>query len=284
MKSRGKSKRPVATGRDVRRKPVTQPTAKKETTSWGSVADWYAEHLTQAGTYHERVLGPNVIRLLAPHRGRTILEIGCGEGYFSRLLHSDGHSMVGSDISSELIQKARSHDERISYHVSPAERLSFAADGIFTAALAVLTLQNMEHVEPVFREASRVLAPRGRFVGVINHPAFRIPGSSSWGFDNESQTQFRRIDSYLSARKNKIDMTPGKRTDKEFTYSFHRSFQEYSKALRAGGFAIIRVEEWISHRESQPGPRAEAENTARKEFPLFLAFEAVKIAPAGHLT
>ena len=79
-------------------------------------------------------------------------------------------------------------------------------------------------------------------------------------------------------------MTPGKSKDKQFTYSFHRSLQDYSKALRAGGFAIVRMEEWISHKDSQPGPRAAAENTARKEFPLFLAIEAIKITPAGHLT
>jgi hypothetical protein len=31
------------------------------------------------------------------------------------------------------------------------------------------------------------------------------------------------------------------------------------------------LQEWSSHKESQPGPRARAENRARKEFPLFLA-------------
>jgi hypothetical protein len=31
------------------------------------------------------------------------------------------------------------------------------------------------------------------------------------------------------------------------------------------------LSEWHSHKASQPGPRARAENHARKEFPLFLA-------------
>lgn len=46
------------------------------------------------------------------------------------------------------------------------------------------------------------------------------------------------------------------------------------KALRTANFAIVRMEEWISHRESEKGPRKIAEDTARKEFPLFLAIEA----------
>ena len=35
-------------------------------------------------------------------------------------------------------------------------------------------------------------------------------------------------------------------------------------------------EEGPSHKTSQPGPRAAAENTARKEIPMFMAIRAVK--------
>jgi hypothetical protein len=36
------------------------------------------------------------------------------------------------------------------------------------------------------------------------------------------------------------------------------------------------MEEWPSHKQSTSGPRAPAENTARKEIPMFLALRAVK--------
>jgi hypothetical protein len=54
--------------------------------------------------------------------------------------------------------------------------------------------------------------------------------------------------------------------------------QFYFKALRKAGFLVSRLEEWNSQKKSQPGPRADAENRARKEFPLFLALEAVKVS------
>ncbi len=69
-------------------------------------------------------------------------------------------------------------------------------------------------------------------------------------------------------------MTPGKSQGKEVTWSFHRSLQDNMKALANAGFAITKIEEWISHRRSEKGPKAEAEDTARKEFPLFLVAEA----------
>jgi len=134
-------------------------------------------------------------------------------------------------------------------------------------------MQNMERIEPVCKEFARVLKPTGKCIVVLNHPAFRIPKRSSWGWDEKAGIQYRREDAYLSASKEKLDMTPGKRTGKQYTYSFHRSLQDYTKAFASAGFAITRLEEWISHRKSGVGPRQRAEDAARKEFPLFLTLE-----------
>ncbi|MEK7628388.1 MAG: class I SAM-dependent methyltransferase [Patescibacteria group bacterium] len=264
---------------------VTSAALARTTTSWDAVADWYDAHLATGDTYHDRVILPNIARLLAPTRGRPILEIGCGEGRIARSLEKDGHRLVACDISAELIKKARAYEDAISYHVAPAEKLTFAANGIFHTALAVMTLQNMERLEPVFAEVARVLSPRGRLIAVINHPAFRVPRNSSWGFDAKNNLQYRRIDKYLSAQTVSINMHPGGRQgiEAQTTKSYHRSLQDYIKALRAQGFALLRLEEWISDKVSEPGKRADAENTARKEFPLFMAFEAIKIAHPGSL-
>lgn len=58
------------------------------------------------------------------------------------------------------------------------------------------------------------------------------------------------------------------------TVSFHRPLQWYWKTLAKAGFSVGRLEEWISHKVSQKGPRAVAEDRARKEIPLFLFMEA----------
>ena len=60
------------------------------------------------------------------------------------------------------------------------------------------------------------------------------------------------------------------------TVSFHRPLQVYIKALTKAGFVVSRLEEWISHKKSGSGPRQAAEDTARKEIPLFLCIEARK--------
>ena len=72
-------------------------------------------------------------------------------------------------------------------------------------------------------------------------------------------------------------MNPGQ-VKSEKTISFHHPLQFYFKALEKAGFVVTRLEEWTSHKESEKGPRAGAENRARKEFPLFLFLEAVKVS------
>lgn len=245
-----------------------------ESTSWGGVAKWYGEHLEGDDTYHAKVVAPNLLRIVSPGEGMSILDIGCGEGYFSRLFAKTGASVHGADISPELIAQAKEKGGGAIYHVARGEKLPFAAGASFNVVTAVLTLQNMERIEPVLKEAARVLVPGGRFICVLNHPAFRIPKKSSWGWDDDEKVQYRRVDAYLSAHKEHIDMTPGRKVGKVYTHSFHRSLQDYSKALFGAGFAISRFEEWVSHRKSGEGPRRGAEDTARKEIPLFLMIEA----------
>lgn len=249
---------------------------KKRNTSWGSEAEWYSAHLEGNDTYHAKVILPHLLRVVEPKKGKTILEIGCGDGFFSRAFREGGATVIASDISAELIGIATARKDGVTYHVSPAEDLGWVKPQSVDVVVAVLTLQNMERIETVFTEVKRSLKKGGRFIFVLNHPTFRIPKVTAWGYDEATQTQYRRVDAYLSARREKIDMHPGQKKS-SITYSFHRSLQDYMKALRAAGFAMTRLEEWISHRTSEPGPRAKAENRARKEFPLFMMIEAIQL-------
>ena len=62
----------------------------------------------------------------------------------------------------------------------------------------------------------------------------------------------------------------------QITVSFHRPLQYYSKLFSATGFVITRLEEWISHKRSQVGPRQKEEDRMRSEIPLFLFVEIKK--------
>ncbi len=288
-------------------------------TSWNNVADWYDQYLSGDDTYHAQIILPNLLRILALKKGDKVLDLACGQGYFTRAFHAACARVIGIDAAPALIEKAKAierNSERhpvsrrsvaqrsdgstpgvkesfvpknsITYRVATTDRLDFLAADSLDKIACVLAIQNIENIAATFNACAKALKEKGSFILVMNHPAFRIPKSSSWGWE-EGHTappyakategkQYRRLDSYMSESKAAIDMAPGKQpttNDKrQTTTTFHRPLQVYFKTLANAGFAVTRLEEWISHRQSGTGPRKAAEDRARHEFPLFLMLEA----------
>jgi ubiquinone/menaquinone biosynthesis C-methylase UbiE len=208
----------------------------------------------------------------------VVYDLACGQGYFANLFLRNGPEVIASDLSRKLISIAtETLPKSIKFYVSRADQAPFLKDKSVDTVVIVLAIQNIENVSGVFAECNRILKDRGRMVLVLNHPAFRVPQGSDWYFADG--TQYRIVGKYLSESKISIDMTPGEKDIKKKikTISFHRSLQYYMKLLSKNGFAITRLEEWISHKKSQNGPRQKAEDTARKEIPLFMCLEVRKI-------
>ena len=72
-------------------------------TSWGNVADWYDEVVKGDDSYQKKVILPNILRLVTPRKGLRVLDLACGQGFFSHEMAKAGAEVVGVDISKELI-------------------------------------------------------------------------------------------------------------------------------------------------------------------------------------
>ncbi len=247
--------------------------------SWEAVASWYDSLATDQGTeYHQSVIIPGVMRLLGIQPDEKVLDLACGQGAVARALHAAGARVTGIDLSPQLVNLARQRSPRgITYLVGDARSLPDLPTGAFDAAICVLALQNIDPVGPVFAEAARLLRPGGRLVSVFLHPAFRIPRQSGWRWNEENKLMVREVNRYLSPLKIPIDVRPFRSPGKQVTWTYHRPLQEYVNGLAGAGLLTDALEEWPSHRESQPGARARAENRARDEFPLFLALRTVRV-------
>lgn len=247
-------------------------------TDWDDVAEWYDHLVGQGGSdYHQEVVLPGILRLLGVGPHEHVLDVACGQGVLCRMLHGKGARVTGVDAAGQLIELAKERsDPGIEYHVMDARDLSALPAERFQAAACVLAIQNIQPLPPVFEGVARVLGPRGRFAMVMMHPCFRGPHATAWDWDAQRKIQYRRVDRYLLPRKEPIKTHPGSAPGVH-TWTFHRPLQAYVKALRAAGLVVDALEEWPSHRESTSGPRAAAENEARKEIPLFLAIRALKL-------
>ena len=248
-------------------------------TSWEKVHKWYDRHVSEGSDHQREIIIPGALKLLDPQKSEKIIDIGCGQGEFCRELANRGAQVVGVDASKSLIATAKKktgEKYNIHYLVSDAAKIEGISDKTFDAACSILAVQNMEDLAAVAKETTRVLKDNGRLVWVLNHPCFRIPRQSGWGFDEGRKLQYRRIDRYMSELKIPIQMHPGANPGVH-TWTFHRPLSVYFDQLNLNGFAVRKLEEWVSKRKSNPGAKARAENMSREEIPLFLAISAVKV-------
>lgn len=247
-------------------------------TSWDKVAGWYDELVRNDDSYQAKVILPNLLRFLDLKSGEQVYDLACGQGYFANVFSRAGAKVIASDVSKKLIETAKKDlKEKVSFYITPAHRAQFLKDNSIDTIVVVLAIQNIENVNDVLVECNRVLKNTGRIVIVLNHPAFRVPQGSDWYFAEGIQS--RIVSRYLSESKVLIDMTPGEKDPKKKinTITFHRSLQNYMKLFSKNDFAITRIEEWISHKQSGVGPRQAAEDKARKEIPMFMCLEINKI-------
>ncbi len=267
------------------------PAAIEEDTSWNDVAQWYDTLLEDKGSDHyEQVIVPGTIALLGGAErmhGMRILDVACGQGMLCRRLATLGATVTGVDAAPKLIEAARSRATvragatPITYHVADARDLAALHLEGFDAATCIMALSNIDPIDPVAQGVAAALRPGGRFLCVLTHPAFRAPGNSHWGWDDEQGRQFRRVDAYLTPYRKDIRMHPGKaaqgkREGAVTTPTFHRPVGTYVQALSGAGLHVTHLGEWISRRAADSGPRAPEENRARVEIPLFLAIVGVK--------
>ncbi len=250
----------------------------KKTTDWSKVAGWYDNLVGESGSeYHREVVLPGVLRLLRPEPGQRVLDLACGQGVLCRLLADRKAEVTGVDAARPLIEAAKARGpEAIRYSVGDARQLDFLPADHFDSAACVLAIQNIHPIQGVFDSAAGRIKVGGVFVVVMMHPCFRGAQETSWGWDEASQVQYRRVDRYLVPRKSPIVTHPGQSPDL-YTWSFHKPLGMYVKAFSRAGMLMDALEEWPSHKTSTSGPRAAAENQSRKEIPMFLAIRAVKV-------
>jgi ubiquinone/menaquinone biosynthesis C-methylase UbiE len=246
---------------------------KKINTSWGRVAKWYDKTVDDQNSFQHKVIWPALrSRLELLNNKGVLLDIGCGTGFFSAKVTELGFSVKGFDIAGSSVEIAKEKSPEIDYFTMSAEEMTQVLDKSIDQAICVLTIQNVQRFEQVFSECSRVLKPGGKIIFILNHPAFRQPRNSSWFWDQETKSQSRKLEKYLSQYTVNIQMQPGDNPSNT-TPSFHRPISHYVNTASKVGFSLVHMDELISHVVQDQGPKTEALEMARKEFPLFLLLE-----------
>jgi SAM-dependent methyltransferase len=244
-------------------------------TSWNNLADWYDSWAGAGSEHHRKLAIPAVLDLLELRRNEHLLDIGCGPAALARDAARAGAHYTGVDLSPRMIAHAR---ERHGRHgrMLVADALHLAANsslapGSFDAAVFLLSLQNIDPLEPALVSAAWALRPGGRLVILLTHPCFRIQRQSGWGWDAGRKLRYRRVDRYLTPLR--IPLRPPSSGNGAPVATFHRPLHDYVNTMAQCGLPLDAMREIV-----RPAERSAAPTDARAdaEFPLFLALRARK--------
>ena len=97
-----------------------------------------------------------LLRLLAVPAGSFCLDVACGTGNYTTALAQAGLSMVGTDVSRQMLTTARAKTDHLRWVQADAVNLP-AADRAFHAAVCTMALHHFRAPAHVFREVRRVL-------------------------------------------------------------------------------------------------------------------------------
>lgn len=244
---------------------------------WDHVSDWYDKLVGEQGHYyHQKIILPNVLKLLKERQVKSLLDLGCGQGVLARALPKN-IEYFGVDVSPSLIQSAKRMAPSKKFAVHDVTQPFSLEKADFDSAAMILMVQDLNDPTAAFKNAASHLKEKGMLTIVLNHPCFRVPRQSSWVIEEATKLQARKLNRYLTPLQIPIQTSPGRGEESESVTHHHQPLSLFSAQLREAGFMIELIEEWISDREST-GRTAKMENRARQEFPLFMCLICRKIA------
>jgi ubiquinone/menaquinone biosynthesis C-methylase UbiE len=141
---------------------------------WDDNADAWT-HLARAGydVCRDYLNTPLFFEMLPEVTGLQGLDIGCGEGYNTRLLAQRGATVTALDIAGKFIGHALATEQEkplgIRYLAASALDLPFA-DESFDFAVGFMSFMDMPEQDRVLAEVCRVLKPGGFLQFSITHP------------------------------------------------------------------------------------------------------------------
>ncbi|MGH8948736.1 MAG: class I SAM-dependent methyltransferase, partial [Acidimicrobiia bacterium] len=210
--------------------------------SWSDLSDWWLAEIEEDPAY-EAVVNPMLLDVLRPERGRTYLDLGCGEGRVMRAMRESGAIAHGVERNPDLARRAADAGPVV---IGRLPELAFLRDHSYDGAFCVLVLEHIEDEVRLLAEAARVVRPGGLLALVMNHPYWTAPGATPIS-DLDGETLWRPGDYFTSG----TTLEPAGENEVLF---HHRTTARVLETAAAAGWSLERFVEAPHHElVEQPG-------------------------------
>ena len=123
---------------------------------------WNADEYKQHASFVPS-LAKDLVELLNPQPGETILDLGCGDGLLTLELQQSGCSVIGVDSSPGMVESSKSRG--IEAYVQDGHNLNY--HHTFDAVFSNAALHWLTQPEKVIEGVHAALKPKGRFVAEL---------------------------------------------------------------------------------------------------------------------
>lgn len=170
--------------------------------------------------------------------GRSVLDIGCGEGYCARELKRRGAGdYLGLDLSSKMIEAAQAQEAEDQFGIEyrACNVVEFKPDRQFELCVAVFLFNylRIEDMQRVFSIVYDALQPQGEFIFSVPHPFFpfvRTEETAPFYFSSTGKNYFSDVNQQFEGEIWKRDGEP------LHVQCVHKTFSNYFDGLRQAGF------------------------------------------------
>jgi SAM-dependent methyltransferase len=208
------------------------------------------------------------IRALLPDlKGKRVVDLGCGFGWFCRFAWEKGAaSVLGFDVSENMLARAKAtSDPAIVYAKADLEVLELPEES-FDLVYSSLAFHYLKDLEALLVRVHAALVTGGQLVFSIEHPIYMAPVHPGWSKDIDGRATWP-VNGYLDEGPRTTDWL-AKGVVKQ-----HRTLGTLINILIGLGFALQHVEEWgPSHEQVAAHP----EWAEERERPMFLLVSARK--------
>ena len=121
----------------------------------------------------KELLYPKLLEIVTGCSGTRVLDYGCGDGSFAKLL-SDKYEIGLFDISEKVLLLAQEtlKDRKFTTYYDDHEIPSNYFDCVIFG-LVLMTIENLEKIRQIFSTLSRVKKRQGCLIVAVTHPCFR---------------------------------------------------------------------------------------------------------------
>lgn len=209
---------------------------------------------------------PILFELLGEVKGKSILDLGCGDAKFGiELLEKGAEKYTGVEGSKRMFDEASSHLNGTNGYVnhSTLEEWNFT-NSKTDLVVSRLVFHYIKDLHKIFQAVYNNLNDNGKFVFSVQHPLL-LSSIESTTF-SEKRTNWI-VDHYFSM---------GERTEPwigKDVVKYHRTIEEYVRMLKQAGFKVTDLREGMPKQEHF---QHEKEFERRKRIPLFLILSCEK--------